>query len=162
MTDHPAYRVRHRSSATADRPLTRAGPMVRIRFPPAVSLQTFGSWQASSASDGGRRGADRYRATVAQAGTRHAGYYPTTISAPASSGASRSRSRSFARILSPGAFPPRKGHPATEPTLLCVYVSRIGSRFICRKRLSASHRAGRVHRYQHPSRRLARGARAER
>src|SRR5215472_7907320 len=28
---------------------------VRIRLPPAVSLQTFGSWQASSASDGGGR-----------------------------------------------------------------------------------------------------------
>ena len=29
--------VRHLSSATAERPFTRAGPMVRIRFPPAVS-----------------------------------------------------------------------------------------------------------------------------
>src|SRR6516162_1733169 len=28
---------------TAARPFTRAGPMVRIRFPPAGSLQTFGS-----------------------------------------------------------------------------------------------------------------------
>src|SRR6516225_1371792 len=28
--------VRHHSSATAERPFTRAGPMVRIRFPPAV------------------------------------------------------------------------------------------------------------------------------
>src|SRR6516164_8821100 len=34
--------VRHLSSATAERPFTRAGPMVRIRFPPAGSLQTFG------------------------------------------------------------------------------------------------------------------------
>jgi len=33
--------------------------MVRIHFPPAVSLQTFGSWQASSASDGGRPRPDR-------------------------------------------------------------------------------------------------------
>ena len=35
-----------------------------------MSLQTFGCWQASSASDGGGRCADRYRAAVAQAGTR--------------------------------------------------------------------------------------------
>src|SRR6516162_6039856 len=28
----------------SERPFTRAGPMVRIRFPPAASLQTFGSW----------------------------------------------------------------------------------------------------------------------
>jgi len=35
--------VRHLSSATAARPFTRAGPMVRIRFPPAVSRQTIGS-----------------------------------------------------------------------------------------------------------------------
>jgi hypothetical protein len=35
----------------------------------------------------------------------------------------------------------RIDYPALfEPTLLCVYVSRIGSRFICRKRLSASQR----------------------
>src|SRR6516225_4762332 len=32
--------VRHLSSATAERPFTRAGPMVRIRFPPAVSQRT--------------------------------------------------------------------------------------------------------------------------
>jgi len=31
--------VRHLSSATAERPFTRAGPMVRIRFPPAKSQQ---------------------------------------------------------------------------------------------------------------------------
>ena len=31
--------VRHLSSATAERPFTRAGPMVRIRFPPAESPQ---------------------------------------------------------------------------------------------------------------------------
>src|SRR6516162_1512407 len=35
--------VRHLSSATAERPFTRAGPMVRIRFPPAKSLQTISS-----------------------------------------------------------------------------------------------------------------------
>ena len=35
--------VRHLSSATAESPFTRAGPMVRIRFPPAVSRQTIGS-----------------------------------------------------------------------------------------------------------------------
>src|SRR6516164_9337528 len=35
--------VRHLSSTTAERPFTRAGPMVRIRFPPAVSRQTIGS-----------------------------------------------------------------------------------------------------------------------
>src|SRR6516162_8663900 len=35
--------VRHLSSATAERPFTRAGPMVRIRFPPARSLRTIGS-----------------------------------------------------------------------------------------------------------------------
>ena len=34
--------VRHLSSATAERPFTRAGPMVRIRFPPAASQQSFG------------------------------------------------------------------------------------------------------------------------
>ena len=37
--------VRHLSSATAERPFTRAGPMVRIRFPPAKSQQTFGSFR---------------------------------------------------------------------------------------------------------------------
>ena len=31
--------VRHLSSATAERPFTRAGPRVRIRFPPAESQQ---------------------------------------------------------------------------------------------------------------------------
>src|SRR6516162_6003026 len=37
----PILSVRHLSSATAERPFTRAGPMVRIRFPPAGSpLQT--------------------------------------------------------------------------------------------------------------------------
>ena len=35
--------VRHLSSATAERPFTRAGPMVRIQFPPAKSLQTISS-----------------------------------------------------------------------------------------------------------------------
>src|SRR6516164_8628440 len=39
----PILSVRHLSSATAERPFTRAGPMVRIRFPPAVSRQTIGS-----------------------------------------------------------------------------------------------------------------------
>jgi len=34
--------VRHLSSATAERPLTRAGPMVRIRFPPADSPSLAG------------------------------------------------------------------------------------------------------------------------
>jgi len=34
--------IRHLLPATAERPFTRAGPMVRIRFPPAASLQTFG------------------------------------------------------------------------------------------------------------------------
>ena len=33
--------VRRLSSATAERPFTRAGPMVRIRFPPAVSQANF-------------------------------------------------------------------------------------------------------------------------
>ena len=33
--------ARHLSSATAERPFTRAGPMVRIRFPPAESQANF-------------------------------------------------------------------------------------------------------------------------
>jgi len=40
--------VRHFSSATAERPFTRAGPMVRIRFPPAESPQTIGSSAVAS------------------------------------------------------------------------------------------------------------------
>src|SRR6516165_4870092 len=54
MTPHPAYRVRHLSSATANRPLTRAGPMVRIRLPPAESLRTIGSVTASPTTIMGR------------------------------------------------------------------------------------------------------------
>ena len=47
--------VRHLTSATAERPSTRAGPMVRIRFPPAQS-------HANSRSQGGSRTASLGRA----------------------------------------------------------------------------------------------------
>jgi hypothetical protein len=45
--------VRHLSSATAERPFTRAGPTVRIRFPPVVSRQTIGSSAAEPTEIGG-------------------------------------------------------------------------------------------------------------
>ena len=50
--------VQHLSSATAERPFTRAGPMVRIRFPPAESLRTIGSSAAEPIGNPGHRRAE--------------------------------------------------------------------------------------------------------
>jgi len=48
--------VRHLSSATAERPFTRAGPMVRIRFPPPASPSQRGPADAVGQSRGSGAG----------------------------------------------------------------------------------------------------------
>jgi len=72
LNDPSSLSVRHLSSATGERPFTRAGPMVRIRSPPAVSrtklLGCIGYLSLAKSKAGASFGSNRPAKTVDDSG----------------------------------------------------------------------------------------------
>jgi len=113
--------VRHHSSATAERPFTRAGPMVRIRFPPAASPTL--QWTLRLRAESPRfRGAPVLRFRIAPARRSvvpmpSRGFLPRGLSTPAH----RARLGSFVGAVSGVALAPVEQGPQHRAQLFALF-----------------------------------------